>query len=194
MTAEGAQFRRTIHDDAVWHSGSTTRRAFLSNMSFAYTLDTRMQQAPQRDGISLELHQLPGAGAWLVEGTNSSSLTEMGISFERLCNTASLSPSLPQTRSAPCADKFSTASATTQRSAHARETRTSDITWLHASSKQGSVSKAEAQGEAKRRSVIASCGTCETLRPTGRHRITNDSTLHLEQGITNKPIPSKDKR
>ena len=31
---------------------------------------------------------VPGAGAWLVEGTNSSSLTEMGISFERQSNTA----------------------------------------------------------------------------------------------------------
>ena len=70
VTAAGAQFRRTIHDDAVWHSGSTTHnQSFLSNMCFAYTLDTRMQQAPQRDQTSLELHQPPGAGAWLVEGT-----------------------------------------------------------------------------------------------------------------------------
>ena len=82
VAAAGAQFRRTIHDDATWHPGSTTRtQSYLSNLRDARTLETLMQQAPQVDRISLEFHQVPWAGAWL--GRPDSPLFDWGTDFAR---------------------------------------------------------------------------------------------------------------
>ena len=50
-------------------------------------------------------------------GGPNSSLFDWDAAFELLCNSASGSPSLPKTRSAPRVTKFSTASVTTQWSA-----------------------------------------------------------------------------
>ena len=78
------------------------------------------------DQFSFGVRKLhPGAGAWRP---TSSLLTAMRISFQRLWNTASPSASSSKTRNAPCASKFLTASATTQRSAHAQTTGTADTT------------------------------------------------------------------
>ena len=68
------------------------------------------------------------AQVWIWHTIHDARLTGMRISFERRCNTASESPSLPNTRSAPRAAKFWTASWTTLWSAFAQVTGTADTT------------------------------------------------------------------
>ena len=61
-------------------SSRTWRSRLVPNLCPAHTLDTLMQQA-----------------------SHGGLVCRMRISFERLCNTATASPSSPKTRSAPCA-------------------------------------------------------------------------------------------
>ena len=69
VAAAEAQCRHTIHDDAAWRPGSTTRnQRDLSSLCDAHILHTLMQQATQEDPFSLELHQASQAGLWLMGG------------------------------------------------------------------------------------------------------------------------------
>ena len=72
MTAAETQFRLSVQEDAAWRwDGAPRTHSYLSNLCDAHTLDSLMERATQGDRIFLELHQVPGAGAWLVGGANS---------------------------------------------------------------------------------------------------------------------------
>ena len=47
--------------------GATRTQNYLSNLCDARTLDTLMEQATEGDWISLDLHHVPGDGAWRTQ-------------------------------------------------------------------------------------------------------------------------------
>ena len=47
--------------------GATRTQNYLSNLCDAHTLDTLMEQATEGDWISLDLHHVPGDGAWRTQ-------------------------------------------------------------------------------------------------------------------------------
>ena len=95
VVAARVQCQHTIHDDVAWHPGSTAHSQ--SFFCLIHTLDTLTEQATQGDWISLDLHHVPGAGAWQMGGP-ASSLFGILFSCGRSCNTACASQSSPMTR------------------------------------------------------------------------------------------------
>ena len=128
------QFQLTVNDVAAWHTGGTTHsQSFLSNLCDAFTLDTLMEQATLDDPI-----------------------------FRPHLNGPETPPPhpIPRPRHAvPCAAQSLTATATTQLSAQAQETATTDTTWWPTSStKRPQKERAGPLGEF----VVTSCFRPET--------------------------------
>ena len=87
-------------------------QSYLSKLCDAHTLDTLMHQATPGDPDLLRTPSGPGRRSLVGGRAQHSSLTGMRTAFERHCKTATASPSLPKTRTAARAAKFSTASVT----------------------------------------------------------------------------------
>ena len=113
----GTEFRRTIHDDAAWRPSGTTST----------------QQATQRNRMSLEPHQVPVAGAWLVGGPNS-----VLIDCDNELNQTALQHRIPASLSYTVTVDLvrQSATVTTPRSAHVLEIETANtVRWPTSSTK-----------------------------------------------------------
>ena len=111
VAAARAQFRLTIHDDAAWHQGNTTRNQSYSPTCVTHTLDTLRQQATEDTALSSNFNRFQEQAPGSLEGLPPPTSIGMPISSERHCNTAAASPSPHR------AAKVLNASATTPRSA-----------------------------------------------------------------------------
>ena len=103
--------------------GQTARHAsratYPTCATDTHTLDSLVDRAAQGGRISLELHQVPTAGAWLVVDPAHLSLAGTPTSPGRPCNTASAHLS-----------SIKSTSATTPRSAHAQGAVTAEtVRW-----------------------------------------------------------------